>query len=239
MPNVLQSMIWGSASFGYADKWSDISIGPLWFVCASTWVRILWAMLQKIKKLTIRGGVIIIFAIGAYHLKEITINPWSILSAFGALGFFFSGHVIRKYDLLTSETWMRIMPIALLSLVYCMCFSKLDINYCIYGKGYIVDVVGCIGAFMLLYAVVRKFANVKFYPWHFLNFIGRYSLVAFCFHAIDHCLNVHWFPFKFWSFFTTNLELCCALILRIGFVAIGVYVVSKNQFLRERIFFIR
>ena len=51
----LKSMALGASCFGYADKYRDICIGPLWFVCASTWVRIIWALLQKIRSEHIRG----------------------------------------------------------------------------------------------------------------------------------------------------------------------------------------
>ena len=239
LKTVLKSMAWGAGRFGYADKYMDICIGPLWFVCASTWVRIVWALLQKIKKELFRGVIIVLFGIAAYKLRENTINPWSIFSAFGALGFFYCGFVVRKYDVLNSPKGKVVIPIAVLCLVYCIYFSSMDVNYCFYKKGYIVSLLAGVGAFMLLYAGVKMFAdkNVRF--WKFLNFIGRYSLVAFCVHSVDQCLNVHWFPFKFWSFFTTDFELCCALILRVGFVALGCYLVSKNKFLKERIFFIK
>ena len=141
--------------------------------------------------------------------------------------------------MLNSPKGNVVIPIAVLCLVYCIYFSSMDVNYCFYKKGYIVSLLAGVGAFMLLYAGVKMFAdkNVRF--WKFLNFIGRYSLVAFCFHSVDFCLCSCWFPFKFWDLFATNFELCCALILRVGFVALGCYLVSKNKFLKERIFFIK
>ena len=93
----LKSMAFGSSCFGYADKHMDICIGPLWFVCASIWVRLLWAFFQKIKRIQIRGIIIVLLGIIAYRMKEFSFNPWSILSAFGALGFFIA-------DLLSENT---------------------------------------------------------------------------------------------------------------------------------------
>ncbi len=240
LPNVLKSMALGAAAFGYADNYKDICIGPLWFVCASIWVRILWALFQKIKNVAVRGGAIVLLGVAAYKLKENAINPWSIFSAFGALGFFFCGFAIRKYDLLNSEIGKRVMPIAVMCLVFCICFSSMDVNYCFYKKGYLVSLAASVGAFMLLHAGVKRYADLNTgIVWNFLNFFGRYSLVAFCFHSVDQCLTVHWFPFKFWWQFSTTFEYICALVMRIGFAAIGCYFVSKNKFLKERIFFIR
>lgn len=243
LSTVLKSIALGAGKFGYDDEWNDICIGPLWFVCASTWVRIMWALFQKIQNLVIRGVVIVLFAIGACKLKEFAVNPWSILSAFGALGFFYAGYVIRNCDLLKSEMGKRIMPLASLCLVYCIYCSdnsmKLDINAGFYEKGYLIELFAGVGAFMLLYSGVQRFANIKYYPWRFLNFLGRYSLIAFCVHSIDFCFSQLWIPFKFWDWFQTDFELICAHVLRVGIIAVCVYLISKNAFLRERIFFIR
>lgn len=235
----VKSMALGAASFGYADKYRDICIGPLWFLWALIWVRILWAFVQKIKNEFIRGMIVVLWGITAYKLREYTINPWSIFSAFGALGFFYCGYLIRFYNLLNSVYGKRIAPFAVVCLVYCICFSKMDINTCMYESGYIVELVGSIGAFMLLYASVRYFYDCSTCFWNFLNFFGRYSLVAFCFHSVDFCLCSCWLPFKFWDLFATNFELCCAIVLRVGIAALGCYLVSKNKFLKERIFFIK
>ena len=239
LTTVLKSMALGASYFGYADKYRDICIGPLWFVCASIWVRIVWALLQKIKNVPVRGVVIVLCGIAAYKLKENSINPWSIFSAFGALGFFYCGYVIRKYDVLSSPKGKSIMPIALLCLYYCISFKRMDVSSCVYGGGYITTLIACTGAFMLLYAGVKMFANKNMRFWKFLNFFGRYSLVAFCIHSVDQCLTIHWFPFKLWWQFSTTFEYVCAVVMRVGFAAIGCYLVSKNKFLKEKIFFIK
>ena len=237
--NVLKSMALGSDSFGYDSQWMDIRIGPLWFVCASIWVRIMWSFFRKIPNLYVQGGIILLLAIISSELKPFMLNPWSILSAFGALGFFYTGFLIRNKDLLNLEKEKKVLPITMVCLVYCITFSKMDINSCIYGKNYVVDLLAGVGAFFLLHTCVQRFSDVSMYPWKFLNFLGRYSLVAFCIHAIDQCLNVHWFPFRIWDLFASDLEIVCALILRVGIVAVGVYLISKNKFLKERIFFIK
>lgn len=238
LPTALKSIAMGSTSFGYLNKWGEVNIGPLWFLCALFCVRFICFFLCKILNDYIRGVIVVLLAISSYLIKDVMINPWSILSACGALGFFFSGYIIRKYNLLSAERGKIILPVLLVILIYCMGFSNMIIASCTYSKGYILELLASVGAFMLLYAVVQKFADVKFYPWRFLNFIGRYSLVVFCFHAIDQCINIHWFPFKIWSYFITEYELLCAFIIRVGFVALGSFLVSKNKFLREKIFFI-
>lgn len=237
--DVLISMALGAGAFGYAGHYENICIGPLWFVCASIWVRIFWALLQKIRNVSIRGVVIVLLGIVAYTLRKNAINPWSIFSAFGALGFFYCGYLIRRNNLLNSDNGKKVAPIVLACLVFCICFTKMDVNSCIYESGYVIELLGSVGAFMLLYSTVYRFSDCSAKFWKFLNFFGRYSLVAFCTHSVDYCLLSCWFPFKFWWHFTTAFEYICALVIRVGFAAIGCYLVSKNKFLKEKIFFIR
>lgn len=239
LPNVLKSMVWGSDSFGSSAQWMNIRIGPLWFVCASIWVRILWSFFRKIPNIYVQGGIILLLAITSYRLKPFIVNPWSILSALGALGFFYTGYLIRNKDLLDLNNNKKFLPITMICLVYCISFSKMDINSCIYGTGYIIELFAAVGAFFLLHTIVRHFSDITMYPWKFLNFFGRYSLVAFCIHSIDQCLNVHWFPFRIWDQFASDIEIVFAIVMRVGFVALGCYLVSRNKFLKERIFFIK
>lgn len=238
VPIALKSILMGSTSFGYLDKWNEVNIGPLWFLCALFWVRLMWFVICKIPKDYARGVIVVLLALVSCVLKGFVINPWSFLSACGALGFFFSGYIVRKYDLLGSERGKIVVLPLMVLLAYCMGFSNMVIASCSYSRGYIIELLASIAAFMLLYAFVQRFADVKYLPWRFLNFFGRYSLVVFCLHAVDQCINVHWFPLKIWSFFMTEYELLCSFVIRVGIVALGAFLISKNKFLREKIFFI-
>ena len=233
----LKSMALGSSSF--EGTLFDINIGPLWFICALLWVRIFWSLMRPLKNDYVKGAIILLLAISALKLKNIVVLPWSLQPAFGALGFFFAGHIFRKYDVLNHLKGSFIPIICIISLFYGVMLGFTDINRGIYGGLYIIDVFASLGAFLVMYVIIDKISDKRSKIWCFLDFFGRYSLVAFCIHAMDQCLNVHWFPFKFWSFFTTEFELCCAVVLRVGFVAAGAYLVSKNKFLKEKVFFIR
>ena len=236
-PKVIKSMALGSSSF--VGDMADINIGPLWFICALFIVRGLWSLMCKIKNDVVKGVLILILAIIAWQAKSYVTLPWSILSAFGAMGFYYAGYLVKKYNLFEPVYAKKIIPIILPALFYCSTLGFTDINKCVYGGWYIIDIAGGIGAFFLLYAIIKHFSDISQRFWKFLNFVGRYSLAFFCFHAIDHFLNIHWFPFKFWWLFSTKLELVCALVLRVGIVAVGAYLVSKNKFLKEKIFFIK
>jgi hypothetical protein len=195
--------------------------------------------MRPLKNDYVKGAIILLLAISALKLKNIVVLPWSLQPAFGALEFFFAGHIFRKYDVLNDLKGSFIPIICIISLFYGVMLGFTDINRGVYGGLYIIDVFASLGAFLVMYVIIDKISDKRSKIWCFLDFFGRYSLVAFCFHAIDQCLNVHWFPLKLWSFFATDFELFCAVILRVGFAAFGCYLISKNNFLKEKIFFIK
>lgn len=237
---VLKSMALGTSSWCIVgSSVFELSAGPLWFVWASILIRIYWAFLQKWGGNWVLGLVIMFLAIFTSYLKTYFTLPFSILSSFGALGFFYAGFIIKKFGLLDNEIGKKLFIIGLACLVYCVGFSHIDINFCFYGAYYIVDLAGCIAAFFILHKVIKSYYYSESRFWKFVQFIGRYSLVALCVHSVDQCLFVHWLPFKFWSFFTSNFELVCAFFIRVLFVFAFTYLISKNKFLCERIFFIK
>ena len=235
----LKSMALGTSSWDPpGSNVSQISAGPLWFVWSSILVRIYWSFLQKWGGNWMLGISIFLLAIIAYHVKMYVTLPFSILSSFGALGFFYVGYIIKKHSLLENEKGKQFFPICLLCLFYCICFSRIDVNFCVYNAFYIIDVLGCVATFFILHKVIKNYYYENRF-WNFIQFVGRYSLVALCVHSIDQCIWVDWSPFKLWYFFQTNFELTCAYLIRILFVVSITYLISKNQFLREKIFFIK
>lgn len=232
-------MLLGTSSFTSPIFGLNLNAGPMWFVCATILVRLYWSILKKIPNDIVLGILISLFGIIAYNIKFYVTLPFSILSSFCALGCFFAGHLARKYDLLNRENSRRIFPICAICLVYCIGSSNIDINLCWFDAYYVIDILACLGAFLATYSIIDFFSNLNLKFWQLLNFIGRYSLAAFCIHAIDQCLNDYWLPFKFWTFFEPGYEKICAVLLRILIVVVGIYIVSKSKFLKEKIFFIK
>lgn len=235
----LKSIILGTASWPIPlGEVYVLSVGPLWFIWATILVRIYWSLLQKIKIEKLRGSVIFVLAIVAYQTKAYVTLPFSIQASFGALGFFYAGYLIKKNNLLENNMGKKMFTFCLIALVYCVGFSNLDVNLCVYGAFYVVDVLAVVAAFFILHAAITRYkTETKF--WSLMNFVGRYSLVALCVHAIDQNILVYWFPFKIWSSFKGPFEIVCAMSLRMIFVVFITFLVSKNKFLCEKIFFIK
>ena len=235
----IKSLLLGTASWPVPlGEVYVLSVGPLWFVWASILVRICWSVLQRIRIEVLRGCIVLFLAIVAYWSKFYCTLPFSIQASFGALGFFYAGYLIKKKNLLENNMGKKTFTFCLVALVYCVGFSNLDVNLCIYGAFYVIDVLAVVAAFFILHAVITRYkTETKF--WTLMNFVGRYSLVALCVHAIDQNILVYWFPSKIWSSFKGTFEIICAMSLRMIFVVFGTYLISKNKFLCEKIFFIK
>ncbi|MBR6124551.1 acyltransferase [Candidatus Saccharibacteria bacterium] len=215
-----------------------LSAGPLWFLWATLLVRIYWSFLQRIRKETLRGAIILFFAIAAYNSKLYFTLPFSIQASFGALGFFYAGFLIKRYYLLDGENVKKILPICFVCLVYITGFSNMDVNLCIYEAYYVIEILGTIAAFFVLYTTIKNSRSESKF-WSLFNFVGRYSIIVLCVHAIDQNMLVYWFPYKILSAFTGNFQIICAMMLRIIFAVSLTYLISKNKFLCEKIFFIK
>ena len=234
-----QSLLLGTASWPVPEyEIYVLSAGPLWFIWALILVRFYWFLLQNLKVEYLRRALILILAVTSYLSKPYLTLPFSIQASFGALGFFYAGFWIKKRGLLENETGRKFFFVCLIAFVYCIGFSNVDVNLCVYDAFYVIDVLAVVAVFFALYAVVGKYRTETRF-WSLVNFIGRYSLVAFCVHSIDQNILVYWFPYKIWSSFTGNFQAVCAILLRVIFVIFITYLVSKSKFLREKIFFIK
>ena len=235
----IKSLLRGGASWYNPPRTLYImSAGPLWFLWALLFVRMFWAFFCRIVKNEIVLGIVIFcLAIAAFVSKQYYTLPFSIQASLGALGFYYVGFLCRKHVLLDKKN-AKFFPISFICLIYCICFSNVDINLCVYDAFYIIDVLGALAAFLCLYAVVRIY-RADNALWKFFNYIGRYSLVALCIHSLDQNILVYWFPYKIWDAFEGVFQQTCAVCIRISIVLVGIYLISKNKFLCEKIFFIK
>lgn len=236
----VKSLLLGTASWPL-KRWDEIcvvSAGPLWFLWATILVRIVWLFLQKKKYELLRCIIVLVLAIASYKSKLYFTLPFSIQASFCALGFFYAGYLVKRYDLLKSKAGKKTFVLSLVCLVYCVGSSRLDINLCVFEPFYIINVLSTFAGFYILYALVCQYKTESRF-WSLLNFVGRYSLVMLCVHAVDQNICVYWFPYKLWSNFVGEFQIICAVLLRMMFAVGMTYLISKNRFLCEKIFFIK
>ena len=229
----VKSLLLGTASWPIPlGEVYILSVGPLWFLWALIFVRFYWSLFQKVKIELLRGVLVLVFAIVANWSKSYFTLPFSFQASFGALGFFYAGFIIKKYGLLENVLGKKISIVCLIAFVYCVGFSNIDVNLCAYGALYVPEVLAVLAVFFALHAIVTKY-RTESRLWSLLNFVGRYSLVAFCVHSIDQNIFVYWLPYKIWASFEGNFQTNCAILLRIVFVVFTTWLVSRNNFLCE------
>ncbi|MCQ2120342.1 MAG: acyltransferase family protein [Fibrobacter sp.] len=238
---VFISMLLGSSSLrGTFLECQFPYAGPFWFLWALLWVRILWYFLIKIRSEAVRGLFILLIGLMSYALNSYASSvPWSILSAFGALSLYYSGYLVKRYDLIHSRKDGGFWFLCFVFSLYCLSFSSIYLHDCTYGTFFVVNVLGCLGCFAGLYVLVDKF-NSSFFLWKTLNFLGRYSLVAFCIHGLDHCFNTRWLPLQVYEIYgVSHYDRLLVLLVRLGIVFLGTYLVSRTHFIKEKIFYIK
>lgn len=178
-------------SFLYAGI-NNSGIGPLWFLLAMFWCRLLYNLLYKIVKqipgLTILYMVIIsyiLFAIISYaHNYMQTINAQCFINGIYAMFYFSLGHlanVLRnKIQILPNYYLLFITIIAAIgiaSIIVCMGTSDMST----FRQHIAYNVLASIATTLLLYTLCN---NIKALSGRFLSWYGRLSLVVFSLNTV-------------------------------------------------------
>lgn len=236
----LFSTLWGGAIFGHLfDVPESLFIGPLWFLLGMFWTRLMAHFLfQLFKNDFICGSIIFILALIAKSFFEVFGHiPLSFVQSFGCLGFFYMGFLAKKYNLLSIVKIQSTFLICILCWTYCMTYSSLALHKCVYEGFYILDLLGAWGMFCILFIVTKKNLVKESRFWKIILFIGRNSIIVLCIHAIDHCM-LNW-----WTTAYAHLRLFTGDVLITFFrllLAVSLtYLVSRNKFINEKIFFMR
>lgn len=237
---VLYSGFWGNAIWGNFDFCSKgLYIGPLWFLWALFFNRLFTNLLYNFKandKLICIAAVAIAL-LSAYLQKIDGALPLSFYASMGTFGFFWCGILIRRCNLLANAKTNKFIPFGVICWLYCISFSKLRLHENLYNAFYIIDLFGALAICLLLYHLVSYFYQENNYFWKFILFVGRYSLIMLCAHALDHCFLVKWNNFWFSENF---IDYRGAIpFIRIAFAFAITYLISKNKFICSKIFGIK
>lgn len=216
-----------------------LNLGPLWFLLALTFIRIMakflfaWKIPDVVK-------AIIITALAFMGIKASAKGifiPWFIPSAFCGLGFFFVGYQMKFRNMTEARPLYKwtILITSILCWIYCILYSGMSINAAAFGAHYVIDVHGALGATLLLYLLTKKMAHSNNCIQHYFNFMGKYSLLVLCIHAID----IQFIP---WESIISSLPMpsIAATVLlcigRIAAISLITLAILRNPFLREKVF---
>ncbi len=233
------SVLWGGgvetrALFLGYHLWS----GPLWFLYAMFCARIMFNYVIRIKNKSLVMGVFIFFSIVAINLKIYIDVPFSLLQAVCAVTFMLMGNLIKENDLLHRKNRLFFCAIicwfAMISLK-----GNMDMNYCNYVGFFILDLLGSLGAFFVIYtfidsAMIRGGGTFE----KFFMLLGKYSLVVFSIHSIEFVyLQDFWiYTIRYFTIIFGSYAHIITFILRLSLILSLTFGVSKIDFLRNEIF---
>ena len=155
-----------------------------------------------------------------------------------ATGFLFVGHLINKHKLIENGFLGQIFPFLTVIWVYNWNKGGVDMFKCLFRSGYIIDLIGAIGAFVALYAIAKQCYNRKSFLWRSIHFWGRYSLVIYCVHSIEHSAS-NWVTIAY----HLNIPLCYltpfSISARMAIAFLFTILLLKIHPIRELIFQIK
>lgn len=171
----------------YVPNWIDANVGLLWFILALFWARLIAiALIQRIKSEIWLGIIFFVLALIGMFLNRRVFVPFCIPQGMCAAGFLFAGHLMKKYKFLESGHLIQLFPFLLIIWAYNWSAGGVDMYCCLFRSGYIFDLIGAIGAFATLYILVKQCYDKKSFLWRSVHFWGRYSLIFYCVHSIEH-----------------------------------------------------
>ncbi len=168
---------------------SSLFIGAIWFLLAFFFGSLIFNLLMHYKLSIFNKFLVsITFTLIGYFLSKKITLPFSLNSAMGAQIFFFSGYLIKKYNILNKLKNYHY----LIFLFVWLYISKLGLFLLdrMATPNIVVDIIGsilaslCLMKFSILldhWLIRNKLSIIR----KSLLFVGWASLAIFCFHLID------------------------------------------------------
>lgn len=223
----------------YVPNWIDAHVGLLWFILALFWARIITvALIQKVKSDFLLGIIFFALALIGMFLNKRVFVPFCIPQGLCAAGFIFVGHLIKKHEALETGLLKKIFPLLAIIWAYNWTTESMDMYICFFRNGYIFDLIGAIGAFTALHAIVQQCYNNNSFLWRSIRFWGRFSLILYCVHSVEHSAAI-WKtlmpslsnPLDDYSIMCIPIRMCSVLLIS--------FLLFKIRPIREKVFQIK
>uniref|UniRef100_UPI0036F361D4 acyltransferase family protein n=1 Tax=Enterocloster asparagiformis TaxID=333367 RepID=UPI0036F361D4 len=176
---------WGM-SFSSTILQEVLSVGPVWFILALFWSNIIFWIINKIvSKESIRLLVVAsISFIGIYIGRRIAFLPHSFDVALVAVGFVYSGYIIRRYDVLklvSNPIPMFALTIFWLFGIWCGGIELAVRKYPLGIMSLLSSVCGCI----VIISILKLFISSTSSANNMLKVLGKNSLIILCIHCLE------------------------------------------------------
>ena len=185
----------------------NMRLGPIWFLLALYWSRVIYRVLAQWLDETTRTVVISLIAFAIlvfqrYVCKDLFRFPYNIMQGFFCLFYYHIGVLLRKHNALDvlkgfsrNKSWLLI-SISLSLLGVSLIVDRLvgaSMNISLLRAPFMpIDVLNAIGLTLSLYVVILKISaisqRVEFLQavQNALQFLGKYSLVLFAIHCVEY-----------------------------------------------------
>ena len=223
----------------YVPDWIEAHVGLLWFILAMFWARIITSILVKrIKSDYILSVIFFLLALVGIFLNKRVFVPFCIPQGMCAAGFLFAGHLIKKYKFLESGYLIQTFPFLLIIWAYNWSAGGVDMYCCYFSSGYIFDLIGALGAFVALYILVKQCFNRNSFLWRSVHFWGRYSLIIYCAHSVEHSAGLWRTVVSHFDIPLDNLT-PLSICVRMSFAFFFTFLLLKIRPIREYVFQIK
>jgi len=163
-------------------------IGALWFLPSLfSAIIIFYFFLKLFEKysIAIQSIIIILLAFAGYMIgMHVLLLPWSIDISLVAQIFMFSGYLMRKYMIFEKKAPIWLFFAAASVWILDLYMGGIDLSERVYNN-LAVSTIGAIAATYLLMKLSYFLSNSISFCYKPITYIGRQSLVIFCFHMFD------------------------------------------------------
>lgn len=220
-------------------EWLVGIIGACWFVLAMFWARLFTIiLLKKIKNKHLICLLFFLLPIVGQILNQFVFVPYCITQGLCASSFVFLGFIIKKYQVLEKGNFKKLAPLFVILWLCNWNQGGVGMASFWYPMGYIFALFGSLGAFFVMYVIMKNLYTKESFLWRGILFAGRYSLIIYCVHIIEARICnwkafalLHHFPLEFFDMFQVSIRLIVAFLFT--------FFILKIKPLREHIFQIK
>lgn len=209
---------------------------PVWFLVALFWCRVAFDFILRIKNDVFKLILCILVPLLAVNLYVYVKMPFSFLTGLSAVGFYAMGSFLKRMNFQENKRIWKNFPVFLSAWFVCF-FSTgtLAIWRNAYNGFYILDCLGALAIFLILYIVVEK-GKTDNRMWNFLKWCGVNSLIILCVHAIEFGLINYPFEKTLLTQYFLWYSVYVVILLRLIFDIALAFLLSKSFIVRKYIF---
>lgn len=190
--DISEKVIFGTIGISSAWFGSDAMVGydgngPLWFLLALFWCRIIYdALSRMILNKWLFGGAVFCLSVLSVMIGSKYYVPFYLAHGMAALIFYYVGNIAHNMNIEKSECKIWCSLLMLCFVAFGMFIGE-PYFYALYFPNWLGNVLAAICASGVIYYICRLCGNNKLMAW--LAYVGRMSLLLLSVHGIDYMFS--------------------------------------------------